>query len=182
MPLLPGGGGARAPTLTGGEGGVMFIYHLRHESVVNGGNDMGLVKCCREQVVAISPDTPAVDAARVMGEKNVGSVVVVSGDNRPVGILTDRDLVVRVMAQERDPGAVRAEEVMTRDVVTFQDSMGIYDAIQKMTDEGIRRMPVIDEAGRLIGIVTMDDMIRMLGKEMAIIAKNIEKQSPPIPL
>ena len=143
---------------------------------------MGIVKCCREQVVAVSLDTPAVDVARIMGEKNVGSVVVISGDNRPAGILTDRDLAVRVMAQEKNPGEVRAKEVMTRDVVTFQDSMGIYEAIRKMTDEGIRRMPVVDDAGKLIGIVTMDDIIRMLGEEMAIIAKNIEKQSPPIPV
>lgn len=142
---------------------------------------MGLVDCCREQVVAISPNTPAVDAARIMGEMNVGSVVVVSADRRPIGILTDRDLVVRVMAQELDPGAVRAEEVMSRDLVTFQDSMGIYEAIERMTDKGIRRMPVVDDAGRLVGIVTMDDIIRILGREMTIIAKNIEKQSPPIP-
>ena len=143
---------------------------------------MGIVQCCRDQVVAVSLDTPTVDVARIMGEKNVGSVVVISGDNRPAGILTDRDLAVRVMAQEKNPGEVRAEEVMTRDVITFQDSMGIYEAIRKMTDEGIRRMPVVDDAGKLIGIVTMDDIIRMLGEEMAIIAKNIEKQSPPIPV
>ncbi|MDK2890460.1 MAG: hypothetical protein PWR21_1092 [Methanoculleus sp.] len=141
---------------------------------------MGLVKCCREQVVAVSPDTPAVEVARIMGEKNVGSVVVVTGDNRPAGILTDRDLAIRVMAQEKNPGEIRAEEVLTRDVITFQDSLGIYEAIQKMTDAGIRRMPIVDDAGKLIGIVTMDDIVRMLGEEMAAIAKNIEKQSPPI--
>lgn len=142
--------------------------------------DMGIVKCCREQVAAVSPDTPALDVAKVMGEKNVGSVVVVTGENRPAGILTDRDLAVRVMAQEKDPGEVRAGDILTRDVVTFQDSMGVYEAIQKMTAEGIRRMPVVDDGGRLIGIVTMDDIIRMLGEEMAAIAKNIEKQSPPM--
>ncbi|NQS77578.1 MAG: CBS domain-containing protein, partial [Methanoculleus bourgensis] len=141
---------------------------------------MGLVKCCREQVVAVSPDTPAVEVARIMGEKNVGSVVIVSGDNRPVGVITDRDLAVRVMAQERNPGEVRAGDIVTRDVITFRDSMGVYEAIQKMTAEGIRRMPVVDDAGKLIGIVTMDDIIRMLGEEMAAIAKNIEKQSPPM--
>ena len=140
---------------------------------------MGLIKCCREQVVAVSPDTPAVEVARIMGAKNVGSVVIVSGDNRPVGILTDRDLTTRVMAREKDPGEVRASDIVTRDVVTFRDSMGIYEAIQKMTAEGIRRMPVVDDAGKLIGIVTMDDIVRMLGEEMAAIAKNIEKQSPP---
>jgi signal-transduction protein with cAMP-binding, CBS, and nucleotidyltransferase domain len=142
--------------------------------------DMGIVKCCREQVVAVSPDTPALDVAKVMGEKNVGSVVVVTGENRPAGIITDRDLAVRVMAQEKNPGEVRAGDILTRDVVTFQDSMGVYEAIQKMTAEGIRRMPIVDDGGRLIGIVTMDDIIRMLGEEMAAIAKNIEKQSPPM--
>ena len=142
---------------------------------------MGLVKCCREQVVTVSPDTPAVEVARIMGEKNVGSVVIVTGDNRPVGVITDRDLTIRVMAQEKNPGEVRAEDIQTRDVITFQDSMGIYEAIQKMTAEGIRRMPVVDDTGRLIGIVTMDDIIRMLGEEMAAIAKNIEKQSPSLP-
>ncbi|MGB4758259.1 MAG: CBS domain-containing protein, partial [Candidatus Methanoculleus thermohydrogenotrophicum] len=90
--------------------------------------------------------------------------------------------VIRVLAREKNPQAVRTEEVMTRDVITFPDSMGIYEAIQKMTDKGIRRMPVVDGAGILIGIVTMDDMIHMLGEEMALIAKNIEKQSPPIPI
>jgi signal-transduction protein with cAMP-binding, CBS, and nucleotidyltransferase domain len=141
---------------------------------------MGIVKCCREQVVAVSSDTPALDVAKVMGEKNVGSVVVVTGENRPTGIITDRDLAVRVMAQEKNPGEVRAGDILTRDVVTFQDSMGVYEAIQKMTAEGIRRMPIVDDGGRLIGIVTMDDIIRMLGEEMTAIAKNIEKQSPPM--
>ncbi|HOI57823.1 MULTISPECIES: CBS domain-containing protein [unclassified Methanoculleus] len=141
---------------------------------------MGIVKCCREQVVAVSPDTPAVEVARIMGERNVGSVVIVTGDNRPAGILTDRDLAIRVMAQEKNPGEVRAGDIVTRDVVTFHDNMGIYEAIQKMTAEGIRRMPITDDAGKLIGIVTMDDIVRMLGEEMASIAKNIEKQSPPM--
>ena len=141
---------------------------------------MGLVKCCREQVVAVSPDTPAVEVARIMGEKNVGSVVIVTGDNRPTGVITDGDLTIRVMAHEKNPGEVRAGDITTRDVITFRDSMGIYEAIQKMTAEGIRRMPVVDDAGELIGIVTMDDIVRMLGEEMAAIAKNIEKQSPPL--
>lgn len=141
---------------------------------------MGLVKCCREQVVAVSPDTPAVEVARIMGEKNVGSVVIVTGDNRPAGVITDRDLVVRIMARGVDPGEVRAGEIPNRDVITFRDSMGIYEAIQKMTAKTIRRMPVVDDDGKLIGIVTMDDIIRMLGEEMAAIAKNIENQSPPL--
>ncbi|NLB00489.1 MAG: CBS domain-containing protein, partial [Methanomicrobiales archaeon] len=93
-------------------------------------------------------------------------------------VITDRDLVVRIMAHGIDPGEIRAGEIPDRDVIAFRDSMGIYEAIQKMTAEGIRRMPVVDDTGGLIGIVTMDDIIQMLGEEMAAIAKNIEKQSP----
>ena len=65
---------------------------------------------------------------------------------------------------------------------SFPDSMGIYEAVQKMADRGIRRMPIVDDAGKLTGIVTMDDIVRMLGEEMAFVAKNIEKQSPLIPI
>ena len=145
---------------------------------------MGLVKCCREQVVAVSPDTPAVEVARVMGEKNVGSVVIVSGDNRPVGVITARDLTVRVMAQERNPGEVRAGDIVTRDVITFRDSMGVYEAIQKMSrghqaDAGRRRR-------REDVIVTMHDIagcrVRWPLLQRTRETKPLTPSSAPIPM
>ncbi|RXE56993.1 signal transduction protein [Methanoculleus taiwanensis] len=142
---------------------------------------MGLMHCCREEVVAVSPDTPAVEIARIMDDKNVGSVMVVTSEDRPAGIVTDRDLVVRILAKGARSEDVTAEEIMTKDLVTFRDDMGIYEAIEKVAREGVRRMPIVDDSGRLIGIITQDDMIRMLSDEMGKLAHTIEKQSPPLP-
>jgi CBS domain-containing protein len=141
---------------------------------------MGLKQCCREEVIAVTPDTSVLEVAKIMEQKNVGSVVVVSGE-RPVGIITDRDLVVRIFAQGKSHEGLSAQDVMTKDLVTLTDATGIYEAIEQITDLGIRRMPLVDNSGRLIGIITLDDIIRLIGKEMANIAKNLETQSPPMP-
>ena len=141
---------------------------------------MGLSHCCREEVIAVTPDTPVIDVAKTMEQKNVGSVMVVEGD-RAVGIITDRDLVVRIFAQGKSHEGLSARDVMTKDLVTLKDSTGIYEAIEQITDLGIRRMPLVDDTGRLVGIITLDDIIRLIGKEMSNIAKNLEKQSPPMP-
>ncbi len=142
---------------------------------------MALEACCREEVVSVSPEATATDVARTMEKMNVGSVIVVGEENRPVGIVTDRDIVIRIIARGGDPDALKAEEIMTKDPVTFREEMGIYEAIGKMTRQGIRRMPVVDRDGRLVGIITLDDIIRLIGDEMAKISGNLEKQSPPLP-
>ncbi len=139
------------------------------------------MKYLREEVVSISPDTSAVDVAKVMDQKNVGSVVVVGGDGRPIGIITDRDMIVRIVAKDKRPEDVKAEAFMTRDLITFTEGMQVTDAMEMMMKKGIRRMPIVDKNGKLTGIVTQDDIIRLLGEEISYIARNIEKQSPPLP-
>ncbi|MDN7024634.1 CBS domain-containing protein [Methanoculleus sp. FWC-SCC1] len=142
---------------------------------------MTLEECCREEVVVVSSETTATDMARVMESRNVDSVIIVSGENKPLGIVTDRDLAVRIVARGEDPGTVRARDIMSGDLVTFSEGTGIYQAIEQMTRRGIRRMPITGRDGRLVGIITLDDIIRLIGEEMSKIAGNIEKQSPPIP-
>jgi CBS domain-containing protein len=142
---------------------------------------MESMKYLREEVVSVSPDTSAVDVAKIMDRKNVGSVVVVGGDGRPAGIITDRDMIVRIVAKDKRPEDVQAEAFMTRDPITFTEGMQVTDAMEMMMQKGIRRMPIVDRNGRLTGIVTQDDIIRMLGEEISYIARNIEKQSPPLP-
>jgi hypothetical protein len=117
---------------------------------------MPLEACCREEVVSVFPEATATDVARTMEEKNVG-------------IVTDRDLVIRIIAQGGDPDSTKAVDIMTPDPITFREDMGIYEAIGKMTRRDIRRMPVVD------------DIIRLIGDEMAKISGNLEKQSPPLP-
>jgi signal-transduction protein with cAMP-binding, CBS, and nucleotidyltransferase domain len=142
---------------------------------------MDPMKYLREDVVSVSPDISATDVARIMEQKNVGSVVVVDADGRPTGIVTDRDIIVRIIAKEHHPGDVKAREIMTENPITFTEGMQVTDAMEQMMNKGIRRMPIVDRNGKLTGIVTQDDIIRLLGEEISYIARNIEKQSPPLP-
>ncbi len=142
---------------------------------------MDPMKYLREDVVSVSPDTSAADMAKLMEQKNVGSLVVVDADSRPTGIVTDRDIIVRIIAKQQRPEDVKARDIMTRNPITFKEGMQVTDAMEQMMNKGIRRMPVVDRNGRLTGIVTQDDIIRLLGEEISYIARNIEKQSPPIP-
>ena len=114
-----------------------------------------------QDVCTVISDAPIREAAQAMVARDVGDVFVVV-DRKPVGILTDRDLVVRVMAVGADPEATLAWEVMTQPLVTVTDDAGVEGAVALMARHGIRRLPIVDEAGRLISVLTLDDIL-MLG-------------------
>lgn len=117
------------------------------------------------------------EAARRMREEEVGSLVVVDHE-RPVGIVTDRDLVVRVLAESRDPAAVPVGEVMTGMPVFASSTRGLDDVIQLMRDLAVRRVPVVDEHQRAIGMVSLDDVVLLLSEQLAAIAETIRKEMP----
>jgi CBS domain-containing protein len=106
----------------------------------------------------VSPSTPVRDAARMMAEENVGSLPVVE-DEQLVGVVTDRDLVTRVIAEDRDPSATTGGEVASRDVVTVGPDDELDRALQLMAKNQIRRIPVV-EGGRLVGILAQADVAR----------------------
>ena len=108
-----------------------------------------------ESVVVAPPEATVREVAELMRERNVGSVVLVDGE-APVGLLTDRDLAVGVLADGRDPGD-RAADHASRPVVTVNTGAELEDAAQLMVGHGIRRLPVLD-GDRLTGIVTLDDL------------------------
>jgi len=138
---------------------------------------MTVLDCCRIDVVTASPDAKVNEVAELMSDSNVGCVVI-TNDQCPVGIVTDRDLVVRVIARGRDPKKTAIEEVMTRDPVVVEDGTGLFEAMQFIRDEGVRRLPIIDCDGRLAGIITLDDIIRLIGQEMQYIGDVIREASP----
>jgi len=109
-----------------------------------------------ESVVTAPPDCPVRAVAEIMRERNIGSVVLVDDDGRPVGFVTDRDLAVSVLADGRDP-AEPAEGHATSPVVTGNPDMTVEQAAELMVSHGVRRLPVLD-GERLIGIVTLDDL------------------------
>lgn len=130
----------------------------------------------RSDVVTADPETPVGDLAATMDRENVGSVVVTNGDT-PVGIVTDRDLAVRVLAQDVDPGELTAEAVMTDDLCTVERNSGFYEATSLMAEHGIRRLPVCD-GDSLAGIISSDDLNELLADEQQQFAEVIRAQRP----
>lgn len=132
---------------------------------------MSLARYQRDVVVAAEAET-AVELARRMREHRVGCVVV-TRDRRPLGMVTDRDLTLRVIAEGRAPASVTAREVMTASPVTVPRNAGIETAVALMRKSGIRRLPIVDEEGMLAGMVTADDLTVLLARELADLGESI---------
>ncbi len=126
--------------------------------------------------MTVDPDTPVRTAVAEMSERDVGSVVVVE-DGRPTGVLTDRAVA---LALEETPNVADrpAEELVDGEPITVDASTTIFEALQLMRDEGIRRLPVVGDDGRLQGIVTLDDALVLLASELDKLATTVEDQSP----
>lgn len=130
----------------------------------------------RSNVVTISPEASLAEVVRVMGEKSVGSVVVVAEDG-PERIVSDRDLAFAVLGGEYDPEETRVSDINTDELVTVEASTGIYDVVEEMSEHGVRRIPVTEE-GELVGIVSLSDIIVLLGMELQHVANTIRTVSP----
>ena len=132
----------------------------------------------RTGVMTAHRDQSAGNLATVMKEEQVGSVVI-EDDGQPVGIVTDRDLVLEVLEPRLDPSEVTAGDVMTATPVTVTDDEGLFETIREMHEESVRRLPVVDATGAIAGIVTLDDLLVLLTDELDNLAGVIEAESPP---
>jgi len=128
-----------------------------------------LGKICTKPVVTASAQMTVDQAARAMRSKNVGALVVVNA-GRPVGMLTDRDVAIEVVAKGMDPDTVRVGDVMGKKPVTIREELGILDAAKVFAKTGVRRLPVVTKSGVLVGIIAVDDLIMLLGNEMGHVA------------
>lgn len=138
---------------------------------------MPIHELARERVATAPPDKPAAELAALMRDHEVGSVVITEG-GEPVGIVTDRDLVVDVFAEGVIPDSLSAGDVMTGDLVTVEADAGTFEVCEAMCENKVRRMPVVED-GSLVGIVTLDDMIRLLADEFGRLANIVHAESPP---
>jgi CBS domain-containing protein len=107
----------------------------------------------------VSSDATVVEAARVMRDDDVGLVPVVDG-NRLVGTVTDRDIAIRVVAEEHDPSSTTVREIASTDLVTIDPEQELGEALRLMAQHQVRRLPVVEEDGRLVGIVAQADVAR----------------------
>lgn len=125
---------------------------------------------CNRQVVTVDVETPLVEAAHLMRENHVGSLVVVkrtNGSATPVGIITDRDLVVQIMAFNIPDEKIKAKEIMNEELYTVDQDFDMWMVIQMMRNHGVRRLPVVDSLNGLVGIISIDDIICMLSSELS---------------
>jgi CBS domain-containing protein len=139
---------------------------------------MPIEDIARTGVMTAHRDQSAGNLATVMKEENVGSVII-EDEGQPVGIVTDRDLVIEVLEPRHDPREVTAGDVMTETPVTASVGDGVFESIARMQEHTVRRMPVVDAEGTLTGIVTLDDMVVLLGDELDNLGSVIEAESPP---
>lgn len=132
--------------------------------------------CVRDVVIA-HPYTTVREAAQLMARHHAGNLVVVQeegvGQVVPIGIVTDRDIVRNVVAESLDPSAFTLSDLGTRELVTARIDQGIFECMQHMRLNAIRRMPVVDREGGLVGIISLDDLIQLLAEEMGELAKVI---------
>ena len=132
--------------------------------------------CTRD--VAFAERKMAVDdAARVMREEHVGSLVVVdetAAGRVPVGVLTDRDIVTSIIAKDLDPGSIRAEDAMSTELVTALETESILDVLETMRRKGVRRAPVVDGKGVLVGVLAVDDMLEVIAAELQRVVQVIQ--------
>lgn len=137
---------------------------------------MSLEKLTRRPVRAIHPTCTITEAAREMVEFSVGALVITDPeDGAPVGIITDRDLVV-LIAEGSDPRRATVEGLVRAPIRTVSVKETLHDATRRMHHHGVRRLPIVDEEGRLVGIVSLDDVLLLLGQEMADLAGTIERE------
>jgi len=148
------------------------------------GNDakdttMTIGRICNREVVSAARDTTVQAAAKLMRHFHVGTVVVVDiGDDSrvPVGIVTDRDIVIEVCAVDLNQNVITLGDIMAPELVTVREDEGLLQTVEIMRYKGVRRLPVVDKNGSLSGIVSIDDLFETLTEQMAEMARILGRE------
>jgi CBS domain-containing protein len=140
---------------------------------------MKLKELCVLDVASCHQGTTIAEAARLMRQHHTGDLVVTDesdGTPEPVGIVTDRDIVMEVIAKGHDPDRTQVGEVMARPLVLASGSETVSTAIERMRAHGVRRLPIVDDRGAVFGIITLDDLYRVLAEHTAALAAIVSKE------
>jgi CBS domain-containing protein len=140
---------------------------------------MLLKDICTPEVVLCSSATRVLAAARIMREKHVGDLVVVDdpdGDQTPLGMVTDRDIVVEVLSKELDPRTVTIAEIMRKPAVIANEYEDVSQALDRMKAHGVRRIPIMGEHRKLVGIFAVDDLLRRLAGVTSVLADIVDRE------
>ena len=135
-------------------------------------------RTCSREVDTVEPTDTATAAAGRMHNRKVGALVVVDSNDKPIGIVTDRDVTVRVVAEGRDPDRTNINDIMTPDPRTIPENTPIGEALQLMRDGAFRRLPVVGEDGTAVGMLSLDDVLCLLCEGFEQIRDLIAAESP----
>jgi CBS domain-containing protein len=134
---------------------------------------------CNHAVITAHASATILEAATLMRQHHVGDIVVVKdhqGKQIPIGIVTDRDIVVDLVATELDCKVITVGDIMVTNLAVAKASTGILEAIQLMASKGVRRLPIVDNNDELMGIVTLDDVLLLLAKELGALTKLVARE------
>ena len=129
----------------------------------------------QKEVVTVQGTSSVFDVAATMERDAVGCVVIVDEEQRPLGLVTDRDLAVRVIGSERDAGSTVASAVMSHPAITAELGDSLTRVIERMGRHGVRRIPIVQD-GRVVGIVSLDDLLAQLGSELDDLGGSVRRQ------
>ena len=140
---------------------------------------MNAGEICNREVVIAARDTGLIEAARLMREHHVGSLVVVierDGKRVPVGILTDRDIVVAVVAKGLDARTLTVGDAMSAGLYVVREQDGLAEVLRAMREHGVRRMPVVTANGALAGIIAIDDLLELVAEELGDFVRTVGRE------
>ena len=137
---------------------------------------MSVGRICVRTVHTASPDEAVLEAARRMAREKTGTLVVLDLERLPIGILNDRDVMVRCVAEGKDASSTAVSELMSTPVASVRDSMPIEEALAQMATCRVRRVPVVDNDDRLVGILALDDVIELLVEEAGTIGRLLARR------
>ncbi len=138
---------------------------------------MTVGRICVRTVQTASPDETVLEAARRMAREKTGTLVVLDLERLPIGILSDRDVMVRCVAEGKDASSTTVSELMSTPVASVRDSMPIEEALAQMATCRVRRVPVVDDDDHLVGILALDDVIELLVEEAGTIGCLLARRS-----
>ena len=131
---------------------------------------MSVGEFCNREVIVANKDTTVVEIAQLMRQHHVGSIVIVESNgsnNVPVGIITDRDIVLEIVAPQLDLDAVTAGDIMSGELLIAREVDGLWETLKRMRSHGVRRVPVINDEEVLLGILSVDDILEILSNEFS---------------
>ncbi|WP_047548551.1 CBS domain-containing protein [Methylotenera sp. G11] len=140
---------------------------------------MSIREFCKRDFVAVGRDDTVFKAAELMRQNHIGDVLVVKKIQDavlPAGIVTDRDVVIEIVAPGLDPHVITVGDIMLPVIFTIEEDAGMSDAIRLMADKGVRRLPVVRKDGGLTGIITLDDLLLLMASQLCSVAELLARE------